>query len=380
MWARPSLAIGQPEQVCWGSSAGARSCARAPASSLVVCSNIFEYQSYLAAGTVACLSSAWPKIRPLANSTTWPFAAAGADKSSSGDDPTGQLQRQGEPSKYDAVVWTALTSVSALPFANFLVWPMIALFKGQREQQPLRYACYATLYSLPVLRSMLFGLDELALLSVFFCVCHVQLERWGAPCILPPTSTSGSAPATAGAATQAASTRSTDALLLQGGRTADPPAVPSTAGSGAGSRGAKGAVPRSGDAAAGTTFSSWLPPRAGGLQSSPVTAGERSGAGRPLADTAAEAAADAGVLEAERQLQWHLDAEQEDRRMALEWDQKWALRRMTLAQLQLLARRASVRGRSRMNKRQLLQALEAAGVHRQLSQDAPLGTSESGSP
>lgn len=87
------------------------------------------------------------------------------------------------PSPADGMLWTVITVLAALPFCGWIVWPGIGLL---RARQPggvwlNHYAGFAALYALPLLRSALVGLDELALLSVFFCVLHVQVERWVAP-------------------------------------------------------------------------------------------------------------------------------------------------------------------------------------------------------
>ncbi len=84
------------------------------------------------------------------------------------------------------MLWTVITVIAALPFCGWVVWPGIGLLRARQPGGTWthRYAGFAILYALPLLRSALVGLDELALLSVFFCVLHVQVERWVAPGLL----------------------------------------------------------------------------------------------------------------------------------------------------------------------------------------------------
>lgn len=88
----------------------------------------------------------------------------------------------------DSLLWTGITVLSALPFCGWVVWPGIGYLRARLDDDRTfskHYAAFAALYALPLIRAALFGMDELALISVFFCVLHVQAERLLSPVLLP---------------------------------------------------------------------------------------------------------------------------------------------------------------------------------------------------
>ena len=104
----------------------------------------------------------------------------------------GNLLRQTPPTQpADSLLWTGITVLSALPFCGWMVWPGIGLLRARSGVPfPSHYAAFAALYALPLIRAAIFGLDELALISVFFCVAHAQVERMLAPALLPVATSS----------------------------------------------------------------------------------------------------------------------------------------------------------------------------------------------
>lgn len=265
------------------------------------------YASLLAG---VCASSAIPLLRHSVSSTVATTYSRLASRLGGGDLQQPE-QQQPEPQpqpRGGSLPWMAFTVIASLPLINWAAWPLVGLHQASfrlRDVVP-RYWLYTLAYALPFLRSALLGGDAWALPSIAVGVAHVQVEY-----LLAAASLGG---ATVASTSTAASSAATAA-----------PASPDAA-----------ELPAAGTSSAPSAAAPGQQPGAAATQAADPGSGSGSGGG-------ASSSSSVQAWEAQQRA---------------EWDQRFALRCMTVPQLRAAARDYGVAGRSRMTKQELIDALE----------------------